>query len=174
MSKLLFIALVMMSGLAFSRPALAHVLVTDANKQIGTVLHVYPDDDPIAGEASSLFFYVQSDDYKQPDYNPQLVIKNPDGSSSNIGISKDGSTISADYVFPTTGVYMINLYIDSGGKQTVFASQQRVSRASSEATLEAQSHSLAEFALVLSASAFLALIIVAFNRRQQIENFSRF
>jgi hypothetical protein len=52
--------------LLFTTPAYAHILKTDG--MIGAVLHVSPDDDPVAGEPT-LFFFEFKD--KQNKFTPQ-------------------------------------------------------------------------------------------------------
>lgn len=58
-----FIYLVALVGvltiMSFSQKAYAHVLVSDESNTVGAVLHITPDDDPIAGESAHIFFDVQ-------------------------------------------------------------------------------------------------------------------
>src|SRR6478672_7835545 len=41
-------------------PAYAHVIIRDDASKVGAVLHVTPDDDPVAGEHSDLFFSLEN------------------------------------------------------------------------------------------------------------------
>ncbi len=96
------------------RFAYAHILVTD--RSIGAVLHVDPEDDPIAKEQSSFFFAFKD---KQNKFQPQncdcTFIVNENGSTlysqplfqNNNNPSLNNATVF--YTFPQRDVYEIKV-----------------------------------------------------------------
>jgi hypothetical protein len=89
MKRLLFV-LVFSAILALPKPVLAHLLVTDDS--IGAVLHVDPEDNPIAGENSSFYF-----EFK--DTNGKFV---PVNCTCIATISEDGNQIFSERLFQNT------------------------------------------------------------------------
>jgi hypothetical protein len=87
--------------------AFAHVLKTDGT--IGAVLHIDPEDDPIAGQDASIFF-----EFK--DTKNQFKVEN---CNFNVVITEDGQELSrqqlADssshiiYSFPHKGIYTVTV-----------------------------------------------------------------
>ncbi|MBH2007428.1 hypothetical protein I8H83_02400 [Candidatus Saccharibacteria bacterium] len=108
--------------------ASAHVLVTNTGNTMGAVLHITPDDDPIAGESSHIFFDVQDKKLVDGLYNATLIISTSDGREETVKTEKDGSYVSARYVFPARGVYVLKLAIQQQGAEEHFTVTQRVSR----------------------------------------------
>lgn len=95
---------------SFPLPVDAHVLKMDGN--IGVIIHISPDDDPIVGKESNFFFEFKD---KQGKFSPEKC-------DCVVSISTSGSTLftqtlftnttdpslrnaSLTYTFPTTGVY---------------------------------------------------------------------
>lgn len=93
----------------------AHVLKTDGD--IGAILHIDPDDDPIAGSLSTFFFEFKdrTDKFKPQDcdcnisifeggkdiYSQPLFQNNPSPSLDNASFS---------YTFPEKNVYQVTIY----------------------------------------------------------------
>lgn len=139
--------------------AFAHVLVTDTSGSTGAIIHIVPDDDPVAGEQSSIFIDVQGG---QQLTNPEFTISGQ-GAQSKIELSQSGNMLQANYTFPTQGVYRLTLVSDS----KTFIYDHHVSRgtASDQPT---KRFIWAEIALIASVIALIALILIAINRRKVI------
>lgn len=83
----------------------AHVLKTDSD--IGAVLHIYPDDDPIVNESSNLFFEVKD---KSGTFSWSTCVCKMhillDGKEEYVGpVGQSGSS----YIFPKKGIYQVQL-----------------------------------------------------------------
>lgn len=162
MKSLLFFCTVMLSCYVGSQTASAHVLITDETKQAGAILHVIPDDDPIAGQESSLFFDIQGQSLE----SAVLTVK---GTQIEIPVTVDKNTVSANYVFPTQGVYNLVLTAQSSdGQNHTFNYSQRVSRGVVGSALDRPSYSWAEAVIVAVVCSFLVSLILIASRWRNI------
>lgn len=149
-----------------SSSASAHVLIIDESKSIGAVLHVVPDDDPIAGQQANLFFDIQTQKINKD--TAKLVITNATtGEINRVPIIIDASSVTADYTFPTQGVYNLTLTVSSD-KTYTFSHSQRISRGVTNSALDKPTYPLASIALVFCAITFLLLLVILFNHRKEI------
>jgi len=112
--KKIFLILSVALILAFSPTAFAHTTVFDGD--IGALLHVNPNDDPIAGEASDLHFNLLSDkfDISIADCTCKVTISLLDKKLLEKVIleSEEGfgpRVASVPFIFPKKGVYQIVL-----------------------------------------------------------------
>lgn len=90
MSKLHFICLIVLGVLILPASVSAHVLITDKNNQIGSVLHITPDDDPIAGQPSALYFDIESKNVSTDNYSFSLNVSGKLNGSDNITVRSQG------------------------------------------------------------------------------------
>lgn len=163
MKKLPILTLAMCAlGVIFTTSASAHVLITEPGTSVGAILHIQPDDDPVAGEPSSLFFDVQGT-LVQGQKN-KVTITDEAGSIVEPPITTQQNSITTEHTFPSQGVYIIQLTI---GEHTLTQSQ-RVSRGAIVNTIDTDRHQIAEIGLLVSATAVIVLGIVAINRRNTI------
>ncbi len=171
MSKKLLILPLLLVGMLFSPlQASAHVLISDETKSIGTVLHVIPDDDPVAGQTANLFFDVQTGNIN----NAKLWITNTaTGKTDTVPIKIDKNSVTADYTFPAQGAYTLILTVISD-KAYTFTYAQRVSRGVTDNALDKPTYPLASAALVFCATSTLLLIILFINHRKGIKKYSTF
>jgi xanthine/uracil/vitamin C permease (AzgA family) len=155
--------------------ASAHVLVMDESKSAGAILHITPDDDPIAGQSATLYFDMQGK--RAADTRVTLAIKDDYGAASQVSIEPGeakGSLITASYIFPKQGVYTITFTVRQDDRTYTFAQSQRVARGVSGSALDRPTYAWAE-ALTAGCGVGLAvLVIVAFNRRKTIARQSKF
>lgn len=156
-------------------PATAHVLITDSSQSKGAILHIIPDDDPVAGEQSPLYFDTQEQLLK-PDTSSKvtLIIENTTGEKTDVPVKIDGSLVTADYTFPMQGVYKLTYEIVAGNEKYIFTQSQRVSRGAVESALNQPTYAWAEMLIVGTGVGLIVLMIVAFNRRKLIANQSSF
>lgn len=169
---LIFLFVIMVCVVALPQTTSAHVLISDETKSIGAVLHVMPDDDPIAGQQSNLFFDIQTQKINKD--TAKLAITNvTTGETSEVPIKVDASSVTADYTFPTQGVYSLSLSLSSD-KTYTFSHSQRVSRGITGSALDKPTYPLASFALVFCGTAFLFLLIILFNHRKEMWRHSTF
>lgn len=167
-SKLIIIfALVGLSvSLLTSDNAAAHVIIRDDANTTGAVLHVTPDDNPIAGEHSDLFFSLEGESLTGSQVS--IVITNTSTQeSAEPATSLTASGIVAQYTFPSRGTYDISLSI-SGKADYTFSHVQRVSRGIGTDTSIDSSYPLARAGIILSVAATMLLIAIAYARRKLI------
>lgn len=137
----------------------AHVLVTNASGSTGAIIHIVPDDDPVAGEQSNIFIDVQSN---QPLGNPVLTISRA-GVQSEVKLLQSGNMLQADYIFPVQGVYQLTITSQAG----TFSYAQHVSRGIDSGNSRSR-FVWAEISLVVSIVGLAVVALVAFNRRKEI------
>jgi len=154
--------------------AAAHVLITDDTKTKGAILHINPDDDPIAGQASTLYLDTQDQLTKDKDVAVSLLITDSTGKEITIPMKLSGTLAAADYIFPVQGLYHLSFKITSGSKTTVFEQSQRVSRGTAGSALDRPSHAWAEILALISGISIILLAIAVFNRRETIAKQSTF
>lgn len=145
----------------------AHVLLSDSEGKVGSILHITPDDDPIAGEPSNLFFDIQDRKVTEKTHSFTVKIIAEDGAEALAPINISGSNINASYTFPRQGAYSIVLSAeptDTNNRALYFKQAQRISRGVA-GDQPVQTHVWAEMGIVASCSALIALGIVAFNKR---------
>ena len=171
--KKVILGILMVAGsvLISSQATFAHVLVTDDTKTKGAILHIIPDDDPVAGEEATLYFDTQE---QLSDARVELMIENTSGDATKVETSKDGSLVTAKYTFAVQGAYSVTFTVISDDARYVFTQSQRVSRGVSTSTLARPSYAWAEVLLLASGICFAVLIIIALNRRKDIARHSTF
>ncbi len=174
MNKLILGILLLLGWVALPTKVSAHILVTDTTGQYGAILHVMPDDDPIAGEESNLFYDVQIDSLDDSDYEAILTITNSSDELTIVNLETNDSYMSTNYAFPTQGVYRLKLQIKTSSASYNFESSQRVSRGVTAVASQASNrYAWAELGLVAALSGLVMVAIVGFNYRHKIATYSR-
>ena len=174
MKKILIITLILCLFLPY--PASAHVLLQDSRHTMGAVLHVSPDDDPVAGEPSSLVFDIQDQTITSKNYSFTLQIFDPAGSPQVIPTSINDTTISAAYIFPAQGLYRLELRADpiEAAKQPLtFTHNQLISRGLASANGPSPKSEVAEIGLIASSCGLIVLGIIFWNNRTAIRKMMR-
>lgn len=170
----LLIALFGAVTLAGSGIATAHVLITDESKIRGAVLHITPDDDPVAGQPSTLYFDMQDREAPYQEGEVRLRIHDEHGTSQPVDVQLTDTLASATHVFPSQGLYRLEFTVGSDDGELRFVHSQRVARGVSTGVVAAQTHAWAEVLLLTGVVGLAVLVIVAFNRRAAIASQSRF
>ncbi len=95
-------------------PVSAHILKTDGS--IGAVVHITPDDDPVAGENSQFFFDFKDTNgtFKTDQCNCKVTILKSDVEIFSQSLSQSSNEASANsavfmYTFPERGLYIVKL-----------------------------------------------------------------
>jgi methionine-rich copper-binding protein CopC len=172
--KYLFVTMLLfVCSLMPTQSASAHVLVTDESRTKGAVLHIIPDDDPAAGEEATLYFDTQ-EQLLNSESSITLVITDSKGKEMTVETNTNDSLVTAKYVFPVQGMYLISYHVQSKGTTYVFRQSQRVARGISDGALNRPTYAWAEIMLVASGVGFGLLIVTAFNRRKSIAQRSTF
>lgn len=156
--------------------AKAHVLIADTTNEIGAVLHISPDDDPIAGEPSELFFEIQSKAVSVNSHSFVLTVTDSVGVKVYVPINPTGNTVSATYTFHSQGVYTIVLLaepLSSSAKTLAFQQDQRVSRGEISDNHTQPSFMWAEMGIAGSVCSILVIGIVVWNRRSALASYVR-
>ncbi len=96
---------------SMSGTASAHILVVDRSTRIAAVFHTNPDDDPVAGEGSTLYFDIQdkNSQVRIPYNGYDLFVTDERGQQTKVAVQSAGSTAIADYTFPAQGLYQLSL-----------------------------------------------------------------
>lgn len=166
------IAALLIAVLAFApaHTASAHVLITDTAQQKGAVLHIVPDDDPIAGQPATLYLDMQN----RSAATVSLAVTDSENSTDTIALKQSGALAYGNYTFPTQGIYKLVFTVKSGSDTATFEHTQRVSRGVAGSALDKPTHTWAEALAVAAGAGLLLLAIVAFNRRHDIARQSTF
>ena len=159
MSKFLY-ALIFCLVLFTPAAAQAHVLQRDSSGKIGALLHITPDDNPIAGEQSNIYIDLQP--LPPGELTVVLEITTAGGSSEAVAAELVGSGARAQHTFPAQGVYELRLTITSNSDTYALAFTQRVSRGVGSADVQ-QTHSWAEAVLFVGAAAAIILAVLFFS-----------
>jgi hypothetical protein len=175
MSRRLFLLLVAVIGVSlFPMSASAHVLVKDQTSGKGAILHVSPDDDPIAGERATLFFDIRDSSINPTSSQARLTVTDAQGVASVVSSDLLGSSLSASYVFPRQGLYEIKLVITHNDKTTLtFSQSQRVGRGTIGSVNTHSTPVWAEIGILFTPMAIAFMAIIAFNRRRAINQYSK-
>jgi hypothetical protein len=164
--------------IAFSTPqsASAHVVVADTTGQTGLILHINPDDDPVAGKPSTLFFDIQNKTITGKTHSFVLTAATVDRPPMTLPITVSGSSVITTYTFPAQGVYTLKLAAYSRTTEHVvtFIYSQRLERGVQGIdNASGMSHAWAEIGIIASICSFIALAIIGFNKRKDIAKYSK-
>lgn len=132
------VALGILVLLAWPVTASAHVVVQDDTGTAAAVLHVTPDDNPIAGELSDIFLDTQTARLSEKTHSFRLSITTPQQQQITVPITTKENSISGTYTFPAQGSYTIELFARpraSGEPVRHFQYTQTVSRGVGEGQL---------------------------------------
>ena len=156
--------------LLLSGSALAHIAIPSKDGNGAIVLHITPDDDPIAGQQSSLYFGL-GDDITTDNSTFVIQITDEFGQVSTPPVTLEDQTVSANFTFPKTGVYTVALQASKpqlGSRQltALYSAAIRVDRGIGSTV--SVSHPLAQGALIFSILILVVLLVLAFNNRRSI------
>ncbi len=149
--------------------AYAHVFISDTTNTQGAIIHINPDDDPVAGQPSTLYFDTQT-----PQTAAELTVENTDGLHEKIKGTTDGSLAVYTCTFPAQGVYNLTFTTTANNKTLTFRYDQRVSRGTIASATYQPTYPWAEALFIASCIGLALIVIVAFNRRKAIAKHSTF
>jgi hypothetical protein len=164
--------LLILSCFLFAQQASAHVLVMDSTNTQGAILHIIPDDDPVAGEVSQLYFDMQQTNDTVREV--RLVIRDEAGAESSVDTTVKGALVTASYIFPAQGAYEIRYTVIEDRNEYVFTQAQRVSRGIVSSALNTPNYSWAQALLIASGVGLVILGILVWNHRKDIAKHSTF
>lgn len=156
----------------------AHVLFVDEAARVAAVFHSNPDDDPIAGEVSELYFDIQDDDSRAriPYSGYNLSITDEAGQVTKVPLRVSDSTVIAEYTFPSRGLYKLSLRSQPAYdefQKVSLSGSIRVNRGVGTTTIT-RSNDAAILGLTAGMTAFALLAIVFVTYRKDILAKSRF
>ncbi len=173
--KWLLVAIASLVGaLAFAFTASAHVLITDTTNTRGAIVHIIPDDDPVAGEPATIFFDTQNQLLTNESTVTLLVENTATNTSNQLQANVTGSLAVIEYTFPTQGVYQLTFTVQTGDSTYTFELSQRISRGISTSALNTPRHEWAEILFIAASVALVVLAIIAFNHRREVARQSTF
>lgn len=151
----------------------AHVLVMDATDSSGAILHIMPDDDPIAGEEAEIYFDRQVDSGRET-AEVTLTIRDSLGVETRVATKTSENLTTARYVFDQQGVYTLVFSVKDGVKESIYEHTQRVMRGALASESSLAVHPWAEALLVFCVVGMAVLFVIFFNRRTEISQHSTF
>jgi len=171
MKKLPVLLTVLFCFLACTPGVSAHIVLRDKNANIGALIHVNPDDDPVAGRPAQMNFSIDdsSATYRAPYKAYSLSVTGADGKSAQAVMSVTDTTVIGTYVFPSQGIYTLNLTAKAeNGKIIAFRDVLRVSRGIVRVEVKEPEYPWATIVLWNAGIVFLALLAVFMANRRAI------
>lgn len=168
MKNVYIVFVVVIVSIFFAPTASAHVLVTDTSGKTGAILHIIADDDPIAGEVSSLYFEVQDAVVSEGVQSVQVTITDDKGKTETIAMKVDGSLATAKYTFLLQGRYTLRFDVATTSRSYVYEQVQRVSRGATDGALTQPTYPWSEAALIGCGAVFMVGGIVLWNHRKDV------
>lgn len=167
-------AALLLGWISLSRPAEAHTLLKDTTGEKGTILHTTPNDDPIAGENTSLIFDIQGAPPGEGQSTANLIVVDEQNRQTQVPARIQGTSVIADYVFPNQGLYVLMLSLQQGGQQThQFMESQRVSRGVITNATVRSTPLWAGAGLLGTVVVTMAGAVLVFKRRKAISIYSK-
>ena len=159
---------------ASTRPASAHMFIKDPIAGAGAVLHITPDDDPVAGEQSGFLFDIKHTSPVGQDSSANLAITDEQNNTITVPtVIKEGAA-SVKYTFAKQGLYKLVLTVKKGEKQThIFTLDQRVSRGIISGGTTRSTPLWAGAGLLVAGLATIIIAALAIARRSQINTYSK-
>lgn len=179
--RILFVALlaaILPLLLLVNNTVQAHVLFIDTKTNVAAVFHSNPNDDPVAGEPSELFFDVQDQNstVRIPYTGYELFVTDEAGNETKLLTTASGSSVKIDYTFPSQGLYLLSLRSQpkyDAFQKVVIDGSLRVERGvGASATTENTTPQI--LGLITSLTAVAVLTITFVNNRVAILRYSRF
>lgn len=178
MKHLITLVLAVVVFIYTTNPVQAHVLFVDKNTNVAAVFHSNPNDDPVAGEDSELFFDIQdaNSSVRIPYSGYDLIITDESGEQTTLSTTASGTSVKANYVFPSQGLYKLSLRSQPKYDQfqkVVIEGSLRINRGIGSSKVE-QSNAVPVAGVIVSLTAFMMLAITFSNNRQLISRNSTF
>lgn len=159
------------AALVWGSVASAHVVIESQDRTAAAVFHVTPDDSPIAGKSSALFFDVRSQQASQQEMvSAELKVFHSDAEMVRVSARVDRGAVHVDYTFAVQGAYRLQLSVQYEDVVETFETVQRVSRGGAAAPAEESSvrYRGAELLLVVSVVATAVIVATVVTRRREI------
>lgn len=173
--KILLASLLFLLFISTSKVS-AHVLMKDSSAGIGAIVHINPDDDPVAGSQTQMYIDIQDEAarFKIPIESYQVSIQRPDGARERPQANVAGSVLDVKYVFPTKGLYRIELTSPTSQARSVSMSYAvRVSRGVGQKS-DKDTHSWTQYVLPVSSALLVVTLVYGFSNRKKILALSKF
>ena len=149
--------------------ASAHVVINSNSDKSHAIVHVSPDDDPIAGSEAVLFFDIKSELTSNSTHDFDLAISSKYGTQSVLVEEVGARGVRSRYIFPDQGEYLIRLTAKDGSNDEIFEFSQQVSRGVSRSHSTKRLNDFwTELTMVVSLVSLAAIMVIVINRRQQI------
>ena len=112
MKKYILACALLSSSLLLGRASVAEAHFLSADGSVGAILHVDPDDDPIAGQTATFLFDIKDKQgkFQLADCDCKVVVQENGQELASQPLSQAGpSTASFSFVFPKKDVYKVQL-----------------------------------------------------------------
>lgn len=160
-------------SLSITHKTQAHTLIPSENGANSVMIHVTPEDDPIAGEPST--FLLTLTDPLDASYETATVkVSSLETKYEKLLTAKiDGRLVSAEYVFPTQGLYRVELNIPSRNLSSslVFVYTVQVERGvKANANEKRVMPKYIKGILIIGNALLFVVVLAAFGRKNQETN----
>ncbi len=144
----------------------AHELLRDTNGRNGAILHIAPNDDPVAGEISGLDYRLQLKPAVPGGVH--LKITKMLGTTETIPVILKNGIVTAEYAFPSRGIYTIELSIAQAAQQpNIFSYDVRVNRGLTGHSQSVSTPIWATLGVIGSVWGMSALTAIAYKYRKR-------
>ncbi len=178
--SLLFLATLLIC-LLIPKQSSAHVFFTNETGTSGVIMHLTPDDDPVAGELASMYFDIKDTKLSTETHNYRLYIIDASNMQTQASTNPIGSqSVSALYVFPVQGTYTLELratpIYDANRleqKPVIFRYSQSVNRGITASALDEPRYAWAEVGFIFAFVILGVVIVAVFNRRKDMIRYTK-
>jgi hypothetical protein len=144
----------------------AHVLGEEANNSTAALLHIMPDDDPVTGQATTIYFDLQGFEGKTIKQVSLTVIDDA-GAIDTVPLTLQNTTASGPYVFNAAGTYQLQLKVEASDATHEIVFHQVVTNAQTKVDIYQYPWAIA-LLLVCSAGIALLVVLAIVNRKEII------
>ncbi len=156
--------------------AMAHTLVKDSTNTVGAIYHITPEDDPIAGKTTAIYFEVESKIDLNTSTVNLMISSRTSGFKQDIPVKIHDHTVSALFNFPVRELYFLRLSIvsnDAVHKEMTFTSSQQVTHSANDEHSDAIAPAWAKAGLTVTILATIFLFGLGYKRWHLIRQQSK-
>lgn len=150
--------------------AYAHQLIPDTTHTTGAILHMTPNDDPVAGTVTGIYYEMQSKELVSKAAITMMVESSEGGIREVLPVVVTNETVSSSFTFPNKNLYYLTLTVTpiDDRRVIIIRSPVRIIASSKGANPARKVPSAIRVGIVVTVWAFTALVVVGFKNRKKI------